>query len=52
MPPELRYLCPLIQVFDMPASLAFYRDLLGFEIASAAPPAGEVATDAHEWVWL
>lgn len=24
-------LCPLIQVFDMPTSLAFYRDLLGFE---------------------
>jgi glyoxylase I family protein len=25
-------LTPLIQVFDMPTSLAFYRDLLGFEV--------------------
>jgi catechol 2,3-dioxygenase-like lactoylglutathione lyase family enzyme len=52
MPLELRYLCPLLQVFDMPASLAFYRDLLGFEIVSAAPPAAQVAGDAHDWVWL
>jgi glyoxylase I family protein len=26
--------CPLFQVFDMPASLAFYCDVLGFEIDS------------------
>ena len=52
MPPELRYICPLLQVFDMPASLAFYRDLLGFEIVEAAPPAAQVAKDAHDWVWL
>ncbi len=24
---------PLIQVFDMPTSVAFYRDVLGFELA-------------------
>jgi catechol 2,3-dioxygenase-like lactoylglutathione lyase family enzyme len=29
---------PLIQVFDMPASVAFYRDLLGFEIAMQSRP--------------
>jgi uncharacterized glyoxalase superfamily protein PhnB len=38
--PEVRGLCPLIQVFDMPSSLAFYRDLLGFEVVQQAP-AGE-----------
>ncbi len=27
----VRGLCPLIQVFDMPRSLHFYRDVLGFE---------------------
>jgi glyoxylase I family protein len=27
---ELGMLCPLIQVFDMPRSLAFWRDKLGF----------------------
>ncbi|MGE5927050.1 MAG: VOC family protein [Gemmatimonadota bacterium] len=52
MPPELRYLCPLLQVFDMPRSLAFYRDLLGFRIVDAAPPVKQAAPDAHDWVWL
>ena len=28
---ELGALCPLIQVFDMPTALVFYRDKLGFE---------------------
>jgi glyoxylase I family protein len=27
----VRGLCPLIQVFDIPTSLRFYRDILGFE---------------------
>jgi len=30
-------LTPLIQVFDMPHALAFYRDLLGFGVVSASP---------------
>src|SRR6188508_2014217 len=29
---------PLIQVFDMPASLAFYRDLLGFSVVEQSSP--------------
>jgi catechol 2,3-dioxygenase-like lactoylglutathione lyase family enzyme len=29
---------PLLQVYDLPTSLAFYRDLLGFEVVTAAPP--------------
>ena len=29
---EIRGLAPLLQVFDMPASIAFYRDVLGFKI--------------------
>jgi glyoxylase I family protein len=29
---EVRGMSPLIQVFDMPASLAFYRDKLGFRV--------------------
>jgi catechol 2,3-dioxygenase-like lactoylglutathione lyase family enzyme len=48
---EYRGLCPLLQVFDMPASLAFYRDVLGFEIVDAAPPQGS-AGDRFDWVWL
>jgi glyoxylase I family protein len=29
---------PLIQVFDMPTSVAFYRDILGFEVVTTSPP--------------
>jgi catechol 2,3-dioxygenase-like lactoylglutathione lyase family enzyme len=30
---EVRGLAPLLEVFDMPASIAFYRDVLGFSIS-------------------
>lgn len=40
-------LCPLLQVFDMPASIAFYRNLLGFEAISPVP-----ADDRCDWVLL
>jgi catechol 2,3-dioxygenase-like lactoylglutathione lyase family enzyme len=49
---EYRSICALLQVFDMPASLAFYRDTLGFEIAQAAPPLDQVRGDDFDWVWL
>ncbi|HEX9893750.1 MAG TPA: VOC family protein [Gemmatimonadales bacterium] len=35
---------PLIQVFDMPRSVAFYRDVLGFEVANQSRPG-----DAFDW---
>jgi catechol 2,3-dioxygenase-like lactoylglutathione lyase family enzyme len=35
MPIEIRGLAPLLEVFDMPTSLAFYCDLLGFQIAGS-----------------
>jgi len=28
---------PLLQVFDMPAAVRFYRDVLGFEVLSHSP---------------
>ncbi len=31
---DIRGLAPLLQVFDMPASLHFYRDIMGFEVAA------------------
>ena len=34
----VRGLAPLLQVFDMPASIAFYRDILGFEIVNQSSP--------------
>jgi glyoxylase I family protein len=30
-------LCPLLQVFDMPTSIEFYCDVLGFEVVSPVP---------------
>lgn len=31
---------PLLQVFDMPTSVAFYRDVLGFEVLITSQPRG------------
>jgi glyoxylase I family protein len=34
---EFSGLCPLLQVFDMPTSVKFYREVLGFELVSNSP---------------
>ena len=49
MPIDMQGLCPLLQVYDMPTSLRFYRDLLGFEVHSSSPPR---TPDDCDWVWL
>jgi glyoxylase I family protein len=38
VPMEIRGLAPLLAVFDMKASVRFYRDVLGFELASTSAP--------------
>jgi len=35
---EVRGVCVLLQVFDMPTSVHFYRDMLGFEIVQTTTP--------------
>jgi catechol 2,3-dioxygenase-like lactoylglutathione lyase family enzyme len=35
---EVRGVCTLLQVFDMPASVHFYRDILGFEVVKTTTP--------------
>lgn len=47
MPVTIHSLCPLLQVFDMPKSLAFYRDQLGFQIVNQDRPG-----DDCDWVLL
>ena len=37
---------PLIQVFDMPTSVAFYRDVLGFTVVETSPERGP---DDFDW---
>ncbi|MFT4111807.1 VOC family protein [Silvibacterium sp.] len=46
---DLRGLCPLVQVYDMPESIRFYCELLGFEIVDHSPllPSG-----SFHWAWL
>ena len=43
----VRGICPLVQVFDMPASLGFYRDVLGFVEVRKSGPGDDVG-----WAWL
>lgn len=45
-------LIPLIGVFDMPKALAFYRDLLGFEVVSASPEVETKEGRFSHWMWL
>jgi glyoxylase I family protein len=48
MPIEIRGLTTLLQVFDMPTSIAFYRDVLGFEVISTSNP----GSDRFGWALL
>ena len=38
MPLTVQGLAPLLQVFDMPTSIAFYSGVLGFEVVSTSQP--------------
>jgi uncharacterized glyoxalase superfamily protein PhnB len=45
--PEIKGIAPLLQVFDMPVTLKFYRDILGFEKTMSSGEGDEV-----DWVLL
>jgi catechol 2,3-dioxygenase-like lactoylglutathione lyase family enzyme len=50
---EMQGLCPLLQVFDMPKSVGFYRDVLGFEVVTRSPTyAMEGEMELFHWIWL
>jgi catechol 2,3-dioxygenase-like lactoylglutathione lyase family enzyme len=38
---EIQGLAPLLQVFDMPTSITFYRDVLGFQVKTTPNPGKE-----------
>ncbi len=44
---DVRGMTPLIQVYDMPTSLAFYCDVLGFEVHASSQPVPNCG-----WAWL
>ena len=43
----VKRMTPLLEVFDMPTALAFYRDVLGFEVISKSG-----VDDNSDWVLL
>jgi catechol 2,3-dioxygenase-like lactoylglutathione lyase family enzyme len=47
---DVRGVCPLLSVYDMPTSVRFYRDKLGFEVVSTSPPLG--GEDRFHWCML
>jgi glyoxylase I family protein len=49
---EIRGMAPLLQVFDMPTSIAFYRDVLGFEVVSSANSGPPSQDDHFGWALL
>jgi glyoxylase I family protein len=47
---EVREMAPLLAVWDMPTSVAFYRDVLGFEVVMTSAPHRE--GDDYGWCLL
>jgi catechol 2,3-dioxygenase-like lactoylglutathione lyase family enzyme len=47
MPVKINGMMPLLSVFRMPRSLAFYRDVLGFEVVADSGDG-----DDSSWVWV
>lgn len=48
---DIRGVCPYFEVYDMPASLRFYIDQLGFTLVGHSPHLGGDPYRYH-WVWL
>jgi glyoxylase I family protein len=46
---DIQGMTPLLQVFDMSASLKFYCDVLGFEVVQTD---NSTTAPHHNWVWL
>lgn len=44
---RIESVCPLLQVFDMTASLEFYVRVLGFDVIDHAPE-----SEPWDWAWL
>ena len=49
---KLAGLVPLLQVFDMPTSVRFYCDRLGFEIVNSSPTVHGRQGDYFHWAML
>jgi len=45
---DVRGMTPLLEVFDMPASISFYCDVLGFRVVSSDGK----PIPYNDWIWL
>ena len=52
MPLDFDGLCPLLQVFDMPTSVKFYREVLGFELVGNSPIVAGRDGNYFHWAML
>ena len=50
--PTLASMTPLLQVFDMPSAVAFYRDRLGFEVVAHSPELDAAEGRYFHWCCL
>ena len=48
MPIDIQGFTTLLEVFDMPTSVRFYRDILGFEVVTTSDPDG-ASGDDFDW---
>jgi catechol 2,3-dioxygenase-like lactoylglutathione lyase family enzyme len=48
---EIQGVAPMVQVFDMPRSLRFYRDVLGFTVTGKSDPKSGDPDDVN-WVMM
>lgn len=48
---EIQGLAPLLQVFDMPTSIRFYRDILSFKVVGTSPALSANPDDVN-WAML
>jgi glyoxylase I family protein len=51
MPVAIEGAVPMLLVFDVPRSIAFYRDVLGFRVVQTSPPFTDVKDD-FGWAML
>lgn len=49
---KIEGVCPLLQVFDMPTAVRFYRDLLGFELVGNSPVVKSPEGEYFHWAML
>jgi uncharacterized glyoxalase superfamily protein PhnB len=47
---EVDGVCPYFEVYDVPTSIQFYRDLLGFEMIATSPALGP--KDKYHWCMM